>query len=236
MNPIYASPPPQRHHHPLPLPRRRDVRRHLAGADPVHAVLQRPRRAQPAGLHREHPAAGIDRRRPAQRHRRLDHHDRDRRRHRRAARPVRRHLSRRIRQARQAHLGDPLHQRHPAQRALDHHRPVHLWRRRGADGRLLGARRLPGARGDRDPRRGPHHRGHAAAGAQSAARGGVRARPAALAGDQADRLSRRARRPHHRRAAGDRARRRRNRAAAVHRALATSSSASISPRRWPTCR
>ena len=34
-----------------------------------------------------------------QRHHRLHHHDRDRGRHRRAARPVRRHLSRRIRQA-----------------------------------------------------------------------------------------------------------------------------------------
>ena len=28
------------------------------------------------------------------------------------------------------------------ERALDHHRPVRLWRRRGADGRLLGVRRL----------------------------------------------------------------------------------------------
>ena len=45
-------------------------------------------------------------------------------------------------------------------------------------------------------------------GAQSAARGGLRARPAALAGDPADRLPRRARRPDHRRAAGDRPRRR----------------------------
>ena len=53
-----------------------------------------------AALHPEHAAAGLERRRPAQRHHRLDHHDRDRGRHRRAARPVRRHLSRRIRQAR----------------------------------------------------------------------------------------------------------------------------------------
>ena len=41
-----------------------------------------------------------------------------------------------------AHLGDPLHQRHSVQRALDHHRPVHLRRHRGADGRLFGLRRL----------------------------------------------------------------------------------------------
>ena len=155
----------------------------------------------------------------AQRHHRLDHDDRDRGRHRRAARPVRRHVSGRIRQARQAHLGDPLHQRHPVERAVDHHRPVHLRRHRGADGRLLGLRRLSGAGRDRDPRGGAHHRGHAGAGAQSAARGGVRARPAALAGDPADRLSRRARGPDHRRAAGDRPRRRRNRAAVVHRAV-----------------
>ena len=79
-----------------------------------------------------------------------------------------------------------------SQRAVDHHRPVHLRRHRGADGRLLGLRRLPGAGRDRDPRGGPHHRGHAGAGAQSAPRGGIRARPAALAGDPADRLSRRA--------------------------------------------
>ncbi len=46
-------------------------------------------------------------------------------------------------------------------------------------------RRLSRARRDRDPRGGAHHRGHAGAGAQSPARGGVRARPAALAGDQA---------------------------------------------------
>ena len=105
------------------------------------------------------------------------------------------------------------------ERAVDHHRPVHLRRHRGADGRLLGLRRLPGAGRDRDPGGGAHHRGHAAAGAQSAARGGVRARPAALAGDQADRLSRGALRPDHRRAAGDRPRRRRDRAAVVHRAV-----------------
>jgi phosphate transport system permease protein len=41
--------------------------------------------------------------------------------------------------------------------------------------------------------------------AQSVARGGVRARPAALAGDQADRLPRRVLRPDYRCAAGDRA-------------------------------
>src|SRR6185503_2385474 len=144
---------------------------------------------------------------------------RGRRRHRRAARPVRRHLPRRIRQARQADLGDPLHQRHPAERAVDHHRPVHLRRHRGADGRLLGLRRLPGAGRDRNPCRSPHHRGHAGLGAQPAARGGVSARPAALAGDPADCLPRRAKRPDHRRAAGDRPRRRRDRAAAVHRAV-----------------
>ena len=115
-----------------------------------------------AVVHPEHAAAGFDRRRPAQRHRRLGHHDRDRRRHRRAARPVRRHLSCRIRQARPPHLGDPLHQRHPAERALDHHRPVHLRRRGGADGRLFGHRRLAGARRDRHSGGGAHHRGHAA--------------------------------------------------------------------------
>jgi len=52
---------------------------------------------------------------------------------------------------------------------LDHHRPVRLWRHRGADGRLLGPGRLPGAGGDRHSRGGAHHRGHAGAGAQSLA-------------------------------------------------------------------
>ena len=110
---------------------------------------------------------------------------------------------------------------------VDHHRPVRLWRGRGADGRVLGLRRKPGARRDRHSRGGAHHRGHAVAGAQSAARGGFRARPAALARHQASRLPRGALRPHYRRAAGDGAGGRRNRAAAVHRASAISSSVSI---------
>ena len=55
-------------------------------------------------------------------------------------------------------------------------------------------------------------------GARHAARGRRLDRPAALADDHQDRLSRRARRHDHRRAAGGRAHQRRNRAAAVHRA------------------
>ena len=38
-------------------------------------------------------------------------------------------------------LGHSVHQRHPSERAVDHHRTVHLWRRGGADGGVLGARR-----------------------------------------------------------------------------------------------
>src|ERR1700687_4578943 len=94
------APSPHRHHHTRALLWRRAVRRDLARADPVHAVLQRPRRHHASGLHREHAAAGFDRRRTIERDHRLDHHDRDRGGHRRAARHVRRHLPRRIRQER----------------------------------------------------------------------------------------------------------------------------------------
>ncbi len=47
----------------------------------------------------------------------------------------------------------------------------------GADGWLFRHRRRAGARRDRDSGRAAHHRGHAGPGAQSAARGGVRAGP-----------------------------------------------------------
>ena len=181
---------------------------------------------QSRALHPEHAAARRQRRRPSERHHRLHHHDRDRRRPRRAARPVCRDLPGRIRQERPPHIRDPLHQRHPPERAVDHHRPVHLWRHRGADARLLGSGGFAGACGDRDSGRGAHHRGHAAAGSQSAARGRLRARLAALAGHQAHRLPRGALGPDHRRAARNRPRRRRDRAACCSPRSPTSSSAS----------
>ncbi len=65
-------------------------------------------------------------RRLAQRHRRLADHDHPRRRHRRAARPVRRHLHGGIRPVFEAHHRGALHQRHPAVGAFDRHRPVRL--------------------------------------------------------------------------------------------------------------
>ncbi len=52
---------------------------------------------------------------------------------------------------------------------------------------------------------------------------------AALAGDPADRLSRRPRRPRHRRASGDRPRQRRDRAFAVHRSLNNPASSAWDP-------
>ncbi len=59
MNPIYASRRRNDIDHPRAVPGRRSLWRHLARADPVHAVLQRSRRHQPAGLHPEHAAAGF---------------------------------------------------------------------------------------------------------------------------------------------------------------------------------
>ena len=80
-------------------------------------------------------------------------------------------------------LGRALHQRHPAQRAVDRDRPVRLRGHGRADGAFLRLGRRGRARGDRHPGRGAHHRGHADAGAGHAARGGGLARPAALADD-----------------------------------------------------
>ena len=73
-------------------------------------------------------AAARQRRRPAQRDRRQHPDGRDGHADRHADRNSRRHLSRRIRQPRLARAGHALHQRHPAVRAVDRHRTLHLFR------------------------------------------------------------------------------------------------------------
>ena len=113
-----------------------------------------------AGLHREHAAAGLGGR-PAQRHRRQHHDDDPGGPDRHADRHPGRHLPRRIRPPRQALERRALHQRHPAERAVDRDRPVHLRDHGGADGPLLGLGRRGGAGRHRDPGRRAHHRGHA---------------------------------------------------------------------------
>ena len=115
-------------------------------------------------------------------------------------------------------IGRALHQRHPAQRAVDRDRPVHLRGHGRADGPLLRLGRRRGAGRHRHSGGRAHHRGHADAGAGHVARGGRLDRPAALAHDHPRRLSRRQGRHDDRRAAGDRPHQRRDRAAAVHRA------------------
>ncbi len=134
-----------------------------------------------------------------------------------------------------AHHDRPLHQRHPAERALDRHRPVRLQimvAPMGHFSAMAGVVALavivipvvvrttenmlllvPGSLRE--------------AAARSACR--------ALVGHQQDRLQGRARRAHHRRSAGDCARQRRDRAAAVHRAQ-QSVLAWTSMRRWRACR
>ena len=138
----------------------------------------------------ENDAAAGRRGRPAERHRRQPDHHGAGRRDRHADRHPGRHLPRRVRPARQALERRALHQRHPAERALDRDRPVRLRDHGGADGPLLGLGRRRRAGGDRDPRRRAHHRGHADPGARHAARGGRLDRPAAGADDHAHRLSR----------------------------------------------
>ena len=63
--------------------------------------------------------------------------------------------------------GRALHQRHPAQRAVDRHRPVHLRGHGRADGAFLRTGRRGRARRDRHAGGGAHHRGHADAGART---------------------------------------------------------------------
>ena len=152
-------------------------------------LFARHRRAVALGVHREHAAAGRGGR-PAERHHGQPDHHRAGRRDRHADRHPGRHLPRRVRPARQALERRALHQRHPAERAVDRDRPVHLRDHGGADGPLLGLGGRRGAGGDRDPRRGAHHRGHADPGARHAARGRRLDRPAARADDHAHRLSR----------------------------------------------
>ena len=78
--------------------------------------------------------------------------------------------------------GRALHQRHPAERAVDHHRPVRLRGDGRADGPFLGLGRGGGAGDHHDPGRRAHHRGHAAPGAERAARGRGGARRAEMEG------------------------------------------------------
>ena len=103
----------------------------LARLHPGRLVLQRLRGDQRQALHRDDAAA---RRgwRPAQRHRRQPDDEHDRRGGRHADRPARRHLSRRIWPPHAARLHRALCQRHPAQRAVDRHRPLHLRDRRAS--------------------------------------------------------------------------------------------------------
>ena len=146
-----------------------------------------------------------------------------------AARPACRHLSRRIWPPRAARLHRALRQRHPAQRAVDRHRPLHLRDRRRQRwaispawaGRCVADRH-------RHSRRRAHDREHAAAGAQRLARGRRRARRAAQLRHPRRDLARGARRHRHRRAARHRAHLGRDRAAALHRARTTSSGAPTS--------
>ena len=102
------------------------------------------------------------------------------------ARDVRRHadrhsggrLSRRVRPEGLARERHALHQRHPAVGAVDRDRPVRLCAGGGADGPLQRLGRRDRARAAADSDRDPHHREHAEAGAERAARSGLRARHA----------------------------------------------------------
>ena len=82
--------------------------------------------------------------------------------------------------------------------------------------RLLRHRRLPGTRGYRDPYRGAHDRGHAAAHPVEPAGSGGGARRAEVEDDRADLLSRGEGWHRHRRSAGHCPHRRRDGATAVH--------------------
>ena len=156
--------------------------------------------------------------RSLERDRRQPDHDGDRRRHRHAARHAGGHLSGGIRPLFEARDCRSLHQRHPAERAVDRDRPLRLRDHGRADGAFLGHRRRRRSGGPRGSGRGSDHRRHVEPGSQRPARSRLRARHAAFPGDPADRLSRRQSGPGHRRAARRRAHQRRNRAAAVHRA------------------
>ena len=119
------------------------------------------------------------RRRAAQSDRRQPHPHRPGGDDRHADRHAGRHLHGGIRPSRQAELGRALHQRHPAQRAVDRGRPVHLRGHGRPDGAFLGPGGRGRARGHRHPGGGAHHRGHADAGAGPVARGRRLDRPAA---------------------------------------------------------
>ena len=193
------------------------VRPRLAGADPRRAAVEGLQRPVARGLHRDDAAARL-RRRPAQCDHRQPGPDGPRGADRHADRHPGRHLYGRVWPPRPADHGGALHQRHPAQRAVDRDRPVHLRGHGRADGAFLRLGRRRRARRDRHSGRGAHHRGHADPGAELAARGRGLDRPAALADDHPHLLSRRPGRHDDRRAAGGRAHQRRDRAAAVHRA------------------
>ena len=135
-------------------------------------------------LFTQNDAAARQQRRPAERDLRQLRDDPDRDPDRHADRHTRRHLSRRVRPGEHASAQvDPLRQRHPAERAVDHHRPVRLRGDGGADAALLGLGRRGRARDHRRPGRRAHDRGHAEPGAAGAARGGGGAGHAAVEGD-----------------------------------------------------
>ena len=118
-------------------------------------------------LHRDD-AAAWRRWRSAQSDRRQPDPDGARGAHRHAGRHAGRHLYGGIRPLRPAQLRGALHQRHPAQRALDRGRPVHLRVDGGPDGSFFRICRRGRARGAGHAGGGPHHRGHADAGAEPA--------------------------------------------------------------------
>ena len=129
-----------------------------------------------------------------------------------------RDLSRRVRPARLARTGDAVHQRRPAQRAVDRDRAVRVHGLRRPHQAFLRARRHLRAGADRDSGRHPDDREHAAARARQPARGGGGARRPAMEGDHAGHAAGGARGRRHRRTAGGRAHLRRDGAAPLHRA------------------
>ena len=142
------------------------VRPRLAGADPRRSVVERFRRTVACGVHRND-AASRTGGRPAQSDHGQPGPDGARGRHRHADRHPRRHVSRRVRPSREDLQRHPLHQRHPAQRAVDRDRAVHLRDHGRADGPFLRLCRCGRARRHRDPGRRAHHRGHADPGART---------------------------------------------------------------------
>src|SRR6185437_16132000 len=133
--PLHAAQVPQ-HRAPHALGARCRLRHRLALFHPRRAVLQRLHLARSQGLH-QHDTAARRRRRPGQCHLRQRGHERSRGSPCHADRAFGGHLSRRIWALRQARLLRALRERHPAQRAVDHHRPLHLRAGRLSNARIL---------------------------------------------------------------------------------------------------